>query len=91
MSLAGDFNDWDHEGMPMYKGTNGVWYLTVSLPPGQHEYRFFADGLWHDDPTAPQKIANAMGSENCVKTVSPEIMSGQMQRQVPTVPRGISL
>ena len=72
VSLAGDFNNWDHEDMPMYKGSDGVWYLSVSLTPGRHEYRFIADGVWRDDPIAQQKIANAMGSENCVKTVSAE-------------------
>jgi 1,4-alpha-glucan branching enzyme len=70
VSLAGDFNNWDREDMPMYKGSDGVWYLSVSLLPGQHQYRFVADGKWQDDPTAQQKITNAMGSENCVRTVS---------------------
>ena len=50
VSLAGDFNNWDPEDMPMYKGSDGVWYLTVSLPPGRHEYRFVADGVWQDNP-----------------------------------------
>jgi 1,4-alpha-glucan branching enzyme len=80
VSLAGDFNNWDPETMPMYKGSNGVWYLTVSLRPGLHEYRFVADGIWKDDPTAQQKISNSMGTENCVKTVSAEIIGGQTQR-----------
>jgi 1,4-alpha-glucan branching enzyme len=75
VSLAGDFNNWDRENMPMYKGSNGVWYLSVSLTEGRHEYRFIADGVWQDDPAARQKIANPMGSENCVKTVSAESKS----------------
>jgi len=76
VSLAGDFNNWNPEDMPMYKGTNGVWYLTVSLRPGLHEYRFFADGIWKDDPAARQKIPNGMGGQNCVKTVGAEMVSG---------------
>ena len=88
VSLVGDFNKWNPEDMPMYKSSNGIWYLSVSLTPGCHEYRFIADGVWQDDPTAQQKITNAMGSENCVKTVSAEIMSGQMQRQSSTALRG---
>ena len=74
--------------MPMYKGSNGVWYLTVSLPPGRHEYRFVADGTWKDDPTAQQKITNAMGSENCVKTVGVEVIGGPTQRKGLAVQRG---
>jgi 1,4-alpha-glucan branching enzyme len=78
VSLAGDFNDWDPEDMPMYKSSNGVWYLSVSLTPGRHEYRFIADGVWQDDPASQRKVANAMGSENCVKTVGAEIVRTAM-------------
>jgi 1,4-alpha-glucan branching enzyme len=76
--LAGDFNNWDPEDMPMYKSSNGVWYLSVSLTPGRHEYRFIADGVWQDDPASQQKVVNAMGSENCVKTVGAEIVRTAM-------------
>jgi len=69
VSLAGDFNNWDPKTMPMHKGTDGVWHLSVALKPGRHEYRFFADGAWLDDPAAEQRTANGMGGENCVKTV----------------------
>jgi 1,4-alpha-glucan branching enzyme len=64
VSLAGDFNNWDLEDMPMYKGSDGVWYLSVSLTPGRHEYRFVADGV-------------RQGSENRVKIVSAEIIGGK--------------
>lgn len=69
VSLAGDFNNWDPKAMPMRKGNDGIWHLNVALKPGRHEYRFIADGVWQDDPTAEQRTANVMGSENCVKTV----------------------
>ena len=75
----------------MYKSSDGVWYLSVSLSPGRHEYRFVADGIWRDDPAAQQKIANAMGSENCVKMVSAGIIAAPSQRQGPAVPRKITL
>jgi 1,4-alpha-glucan branching enzyme len=88
--LAGDFNDWDPEDMPMYKSSNGVWYLSVSLTPGRHEYRFIADGVWQDDPASQRKVANAMGSENCVKSVSARIDGGSTQ-QGPTVAHEITL
>ena len=70
VSLAGDFNQWDPKTMPMRKGADSIWHLSVALKPGCHEYRFVADGVWQDDPTAQQRTANAMGSENCVKTVT---------------------
>lgn len=68
--LAGEFNNWDPKAMPMHKGPNGMWHLSVALKPGRHEYRFIADGVWQDDPAARQRTANALGSENCVKTVA---------------------
>jgi hypothetical protein len=46
-----------------------VWHLSVALKPGRHEYRFFADEVWCDDPAAPQKAANSLGTENCVRIV----------------------
>ena len=70
VSLAGDFNNWDPKTMPMHKGADGVWHLSVALKPGRHEYRFVADGVWQDDPAAQQRTANALGSQNCVKTVA---------------------
>jgi 1,4-alpha-glucan branching enzyme len=68
VSLAGDFNNWDTKASPMHKGPDGVWHLAVALPPGRHEYRFFADEVWCNDPAAQQKVANSLGTENCVCT-----------------------
>lgn len=68
VSLAGDFNNWDLEDMPMYKGSDGVWYLSVSLTPGRYEYRFIADGVWQ-------------GSENGVRIVNAEFIGGLAKPQ----------
>ena len=70
VSLAGDFNNWDTRAAPMQKGPDGIWRLSVPLAPGRYEYRFFADGMWHNDPAAQQKAANALGTENCVRIVA---------------------
>jgi 1,4-alpha-glucan branching enzyme len=70
VTLAGDFNNWDPKALPMHKGADGGWHLSVALKPGRHEYRFIADGAWQDDPAAQQRTANAMGSENSVRIVS---------------------
>lgn len=55
VSFAGDFNHWNPQDMPMCKGSDGVWHLSVPLAPGRHEYRFVADGVWQDDPAAHNK------------------------------------
>jgi 1,4-alpha-glucan branching enzyme len=69
VSLVGDFNNWDTKAGPMHKGPDGVWHLSVALKPGRHEYRFFADEVWCNDPAAQQTAKNAMGTENCVRMV----------------------
>jgi 1,4-alpha-glucan branching enzyme len=68
VSLAGDFNNWDTKANPMHKGSDGVWHLAVALAPGRHEYRFFADEIWSNDPAAQEKVANSLGTENSVCT-----------------------
>ena len=70
VSLAGDFNKWDTRAAPMEKGPDGIWRLGVPLGPGRYEYRFYADGVWRDDPSAQQRVANALGTENCVRIVA---------------------
>jgi len=69
VSVAGDFNDWNTLSSPMRKSADGVWRLSLPLKPGRYEYRFFADEVWCDDPAAQQRVLNAMGTENCVRTV----------------------
>jgi len=69
VSLAGDFNNWDTKAGPMHKGPDGVWHLAVALKPGRHEYRFFADDVWCNDPAAQQMAGNSLGTENCVRIV----------------------
>src|SRR6478735_80354 len=51
VSLAGDFNNWDTNAAPMQKGSDGIWRLSLPLGPGRYEYRFYADGVWRDDPS----------------------------------------
>jgi len=70
VSLAGDFNNWDTNAAPMQKGSDDIWRLSVPLRPGRHEYRFYADGVWQDDPSAQQRAANALGTQNCVRIVA---------------------
>ena len=70
VSLAGDFNNWDTNAAPMQKGPDDIWRLSVPLRPGRYEYRFYADGVWRDDPSALQRAANALGTENCVRIVA---------------------
>jgi len=66
--LAGDFTDWDKNPILMKKNKTGEWTLTKSLTPGEHVYKFIADGEWHLDPNASKKN-DGFGSENSVINV----------------------
>jgi 1,4-alpha-glucan branching enzyme len=70
VSLAGDFNNWDPKAGAMHKGPDGEWHLSVPLKPGRYQYRFFADEVWCDDPAAQQRVANSLGTQNCVRIVA---------------------
>ena len=67
--LTGDFNNWDSKANLMKKDKNGVWKAVLSLKPGRYEYRFFADGIWKNDPCCPGCVPNEFGSMNCVRIV----------------------
>ena len=70
VSLAGDFNNWDVDNLPMKKANNGTWVTSFALPPGRHEYRFWVDSVWYDDPNAQERVENPFGSQNCVRIMS---------------------
>lgn len=70
VSLAGSFNRWDPEACPLKKDRAGKWILSLSLPPGRYEYRYFVDGAWENDQRPVECVPNAFGSWNCVITVA---------------------
>lgn len=67
--VTGAFCDWQTDACRLRKDGSGVWKKTLSLNPGQYEYRFVVDGEWHDDPACPERIFNAFGTQNCVLIV----------------------
>lgn len=52
--LCGNMNGWGdaigNEDYAFSKDEDGVWTLTISLKPGNYEYKFVADGSWLTDP-----------------------------------------
>ena len=66
VSLAGDFNKWSTRTLPAKKDASGNWAIKTSLKPGRHEYKFFVDGNWMDDPRCTWRVPNTFGSQNCV-------------------------
>lgn len=47
--LAGDFNYWNPNSLPMRK-EGDEWVVTVHLSKGKHLYKFIVDGKWIIDP-----------------------------------------
>jgi 1,4-alpha-glucan branching enzyme len=67
--VAGDFNQWNPANTKMTKAKDGSWRAKLALSPGQHQYKFVADGTWIDDPSSKQKVHNPFGGVNSVVEV----------------------
>ena len=67
--LAGKFNAWNTNSLPMRKGKDGMWTISIKLQPGQHEYKFFVDGAWAQNAPCSNKVPNPFGTYNCVMGV----------------------
>jgi 1,4-alpha-glucan branching enzyme len=59
--LAGTFNGWNPQAIPMTKQSHDEWVAEVDLIPGSYEYKFVIDGKWRCE-SAGDNIAR----ENCV-------------------------
>ncbi len=67
--IAGSFNGWLPQDLRPHQTNPGAWEIELTLPPGQYEYRFLADGCWVDDPHAEETVANPFGTCNAVLRV----------------------
>ncbi len=67
--LAGSFNDWDPNAMPLTKGEDGLWRAALELAPGSYVYKFVVDGTWVEDPGNPETIDDGYGGVNSVLTI----------------------
>ncbi|WP_224491591.1 glycogen-binding domain-containing protein [Robertkochia flava] len=70
--LTGSFNKWNEEALKMNRTDSG-WKITLDLPPGDHSYKFIADGEWLHDPANPNKTHNEFGGYNSVVRVTTPI------------------
>ena len=69
VALLGDFTDWEKAPVALKKQSSGEWAATLSLSPGEYQYRLRVDGQWQDDPTCAAHVPNSFGSQNCVRQV----------------------
>ncbi len=68
--VAGSFNNWKPDAMPLMQVGNGRWVGDLAVNPGKYEYLFVVDGQWLPDPNAKETVQNPYGGKNSVLTVS---------------------
>jgi AMP-activated protein kinase-like protein len=68
VSVAGDFNDW--RGAAAERGSDGVWRMTLPIPPGSWSYSFVVDGKFIQDPQAEAWREDGFGGRNAVVRVN---------------------
>ncbi|HEX9191849.1 MAG TPA: zf-HC2 domain-containing protein, partial [Candidatus Deferrimicrobiaceae bacterium] len=71
VSVTGDFNGWDVDGVPMQAaGKPGMWTTELRLPPGVYSYNFIVDGeILLPDPNAPNQMPDGYGGTNSLLLV----------------------
>jgi len=62
VTVGGNFNSWDPFMYELKEGPEGVYSLTVPLPPGNYQYVFFYQGKRYTDPNNPRRIYARDGS-----------------------------
>jgi len=63
--LAGNFNNWSPDALPMTRTDSG-WIARVVLKPGKYWYKFIADGEWFTDPDNSARENDGNGNMNSV-------------------------
>jgi anti-sigma-K factor RskA len=70
VSVAGDFNKWQTDALPMSRQDGGVWTIDVTLKPGVYTYMFVVDGkAWVTDPDAETYQDDGFGNKNAVMRI----------------------
>jgi 1,4-alpha-glucan branching enzyme len=84
--IAGTFNQWCPDAIPMRAIGAGRWAKDLSLPPGTYEYRLIVDGEWISDPSAARTRANPFGSANSILLV-PDLTDAPKRLSAPVALR----
>lgn len=66
VNLAGDFNDWDIESIPMKKLRNGEFSVTIDLKKNRnYEFKYLIDGCsWLNEKEADRQVPNEYLTKN---------------------------
>ena len=71
VSIAGDFNEWNHLTTPLKRNDSGLWFTDIVIPrTGRFEYKFIINGRhWIEDPSNGLKAPNNYGGLNSVLVI----------------------
>jgi len=64
--IAGTFNNWNPNSMPLKKEKDGTWRIKLKLSSGKYEYKYLVDGMWAQDVPCTESVPNSFGTYNCV-------------------------
>lgn len=67
--LAGDFNGWKVDRIPLTRAPDGSWRARVSIPKGTFQYAYVVDGRFVPDPGARSFRPDGFGGLNAVLRV----------------------
>lgn len=74
--LAGSFNEWRPDEIPLARTHDGHWTVTIPLSVGEHSYQFVVNGeRWVPDPNA-EAVDDGFGGRNSVLVVGPRGVVG---------------
>lgn len=71
VTLVGDFNAWSRDATTLLDSDgNGVWSVSIPLPPGRYQYKFLVDGQrWVVDPDASAFQPDGFGGRNSLLSI----------------------
>lgn len=69
--LVGDFNNWNPYSLPLEKNEAGIWEVEVTIPPGEHAYRFYVDGKYRNDRLGESTMYDRFDNPYTVVTLPP--------------------
>ena len=75
--VAGTFNGWTPDEIPLQRDEAGQWSTVLDLPPDHYEFKFIVDGQWCCEPgcedkhrSCPNCVPNEHGTMNRVIEVA---------------------
>jgi 1,4-alpha-glucan branching enzyme len=69
VSVVGSFNAWEPIALSDDDG-DGIWRVSISLPPGRYEYAFVIDGRWWGHDPLADEYVRSFGEYSSVRYIT---------------------